>query len=117
MATTSLCPCPLRRAAVAAGMVVVQALLAPVVAHATEAPEPGPAIVAEADPATVLGLDALELMRRERREQRGAPRMLPLLATRTEHGRLWLGLTRGGNNASGDRAVRLEAVWLIPLGR
>lgn len=117
MATMSRCP--LLRAALAAGMVVGHALLAPVVAHATEAPEPGPVVDADAgiDAGTVLGLDAFELMRRERREQRGAPRMLPLLATRTEHGRFWLGLTRGGSNAAGERAVRLEAVWLIPLGR
>lgn len=119
LATPSQRPCPLRRAALAAGMVVGQALLAPFVAHATEALDPGPAVDADAaiDTGTVLGLDALELMRRERRELRGAPRMLPLLATRTEHGRFWLGLSRGGSDAGGERALRLELVWLIPLGR
>lgn len=118
MATMSRSPCPLRRVvALAACVLVGPALLAPSVARATDAPDASAAPEAMGDAAMVFGLDALELMRRERRDKRGAPRMLPLLTTRTEHGRLWLGLTRSAGDASGERSVQLEMVWLIPLGR
>lgn len=65
----------------------------------------------------VVGLDALALMQQHRSEQRGVPRMLPLLATNTEQGHLWFGLARERGEAQTASAVRLELRWLIPLGR
>jgi hypothetical protein len=65
----------------------------------------------------VVGFDALALMQQHRREQRGVPRMLPLLATNTERGHLWFGLARERGEAQGASSVRLEMRWLIPLGR
>lgn len=64
-----------------------------------------------------MGLDALLLMQRLRREQRGVPKMLPLLATRTEHGQLWLGLSRERSARDGTTQVHLQLAWQIPLGR
>ena len=69
------------------------------------------------DTTTVVGWQAIELMQRDRREQRGVPRMLPLLSSRNEQGRLWLGLSRPRRDADGAANVQLEMVWLIPLSR
>ena len=65
----------------------------------------------------VVGLSALALMQSERREHRGVPRMLPLMAAQTQHGRLWLGLAPERKEAQGSREWRLVACWLIPLGQ
>lgn len=64
-----------------------------------------------------MGLDALVLMQRLRREQHGVPKMLPLLATQTQHGQLWLGLARERSPLGGTAQVRLQLAWQIPLGR
>lgn len=79
------------------------------------APSPVPAPVSLQGVA--IGLDAFALMQRLRREHHGVPKMLPLLATRTEHGQLWLGLARDRSAAVGGTRVRLEVAWQIPLGR
>jgi hypothetical protein len=65
----------------------------------------------------VVGLSALALMQSERREHRGVPRMLPLMAAQTQHGRLWVGLTPERKEVQGSREWRLMACWLIPLGQ
>ena len=65
----------------------------------------------------VVGLGALALMQRERSEHRGVPKMLPLLATPTEHGQLWVGLARGRGEAPQSKGVQLQLWWLTPLGR
>ena len=64
-----------------------------------------------------FGLGALLLMQRERREHRGVPKMLPLLATPTPQGQLWVGLARERNAAQPSRGVQLQMWWLVPLGQ
>ena len=64
-----------------------------------------------------FGLGALLLMQRERREHRGVPKMLPLLATPTPHGHLWLGLARERGAAQPSSGVQLQMWWLVPLGQ
>ncbi len=64
-----------------------------------------------------VGLGALAMMRRERSEQRRVPRMLPLLATRTERGHVWIGLARNRAESRAPGEVRLELAWMIPIGR
>lgn len=96
-----------------------------VAAHAGEAddyeviagPIKGRPAAGTASTGMVVGLDALALMQQHRREQRGVPRMLPLVANHTEHGHLWFGLARERGDAQNANAVRLEMRWLIPLGR
>lgn len=78
---------------------------------------PSPVLAAASQQGLAMGLEAFALMQRLRREQRGVPKMLPLLATRTEHGQLWLGLTRGRSAADGAARLRLEIVWQIPTGQ
>lgn len=77
--------------------------------------DPAPAVLRADD--IEFGLSALALMKRHRSEQRRVPRMLPLVAARTQHGQLWLGLARarGGVQPSGN--VRVELWWTIPIGR
>jgi hypothetical protein len=64
-----------------------------------------------------VGLGALALMKRERSEQRRVPKMLPLLATRTEHGQVWFGLARDRREGRRSTDVRLDLCWTIPIGR
>ena len=64
-----------------------------------------------------FGLGALLLMQRERREHRVVPKMLPLLATPTPQGHLWVGLARERNAAQPSRGVQLQMWWLVPLGQ
>jgi hypothetical protein len=95
-------------------------------ASASEAvPEPEVFSGATVDPAPAMlrtddiefGLGALALMKRERSEQRRVPKMLPLVAARTAHGQLWLGLARGRSPAQPSGDVRLELWWTVPIGR
>jgi hypothetical protein len=65
----------------------------------------------------VVGLGALALMQRERSEYRRVPKMLPLLATPTQHGQLWVGLARERGEAQQAHGVRLQMCWLMPLGQ
>jgi len=64
-----------------------------------------------------FGLGALALLRRERREFRRVPRMLPLVAARTQNGQLWLGLARNRDASAQDGKFKLQLSWTIEFGQ
>lgn len=64
----------------------------------------------------VVGWSALALMHSERREQRGVPKLLPLMAARTQHGRLWIGLARERSESRASNGLQLQVCWMVPLG-
>jgi hypothetical protein len=64
----------------------------------------------------VLGWSALALMHNERREQRGVPKLLPLMAAQTPHGRLWVGLARERGESRTANGLQIQVCWLVPLG-
>lgn len=68
-------------------------------------------------PPTAVGLDALRLLHAERRADRKPPRLLPLATTRTREGRVWLGLSRDRSDGAESGGVKLEFVWVVPIGR
>lgn len=85
---------------------------------AAAADEVAPPRPPERDSVTAIGWEAVALMQQDRREQRGVPRMVPLLTTpAASQGRLWLGLSRPRQPVEGGASVQLEMVWVIPIGR
>lgn len=125
MDTADRSPRPSRCLWLAARALLGLVLAAAGAARAQEASDDAVPASGTAEPRTVpvslrgvaMGLDALVLMQRLRREQRGVPKMLPLLATHTEHGQLWLGLSRERSPLEGTVQLRLQLAWQIPLGR